>query len=46
MMFDNIKPENMEMIKKNLVIIFYIIQVLFICMYIETDVQPFVYVRF
>jgi len=45
-MLDNIKPENMEIIKKNLVVIFYIIQVLFIFMYIETDVQPFVYVRF
>lgn len=33
-------------VRINALIIFYLLQVLFICMYVEPDVQPFVYVRF
>lgn len=35
-----------KIIKINALIIYYLLQVLFILMYSETTMQPFVYVRF
>jgi len=36
----------MDILKRNGTIIFYLIQILFILMYLDTEIQPFVYVRF
>ena len=35
-----------DIIKRNATIIFYFIQIAFILIYFETEIQPFVYVRF
>ena len=35
-----------RILKINGIIIFYFLQIFFICMYIQTDIQPFIYVRF
>ena len=33
-------------LKKNMIIVAYILQIIFILMYTEPELQPFVYVRF
>jgi hypothetical protein len=35
-----------RMVKLHAIIIFYLLQLFFIFMYVQTEVQPFVYVRF
>ncbi len=46
--FTNIKiNENLlYLLKKNMIIIAYILQIIFVLMYTEPELQPFVYVRF
>jgi hypothetical protein len=48
MTFMNIKIDEdlLNIIKKNIFIIAYILQIMFILMYTEPELQPFVYVRF
>ena len=45
-MQNNKKEKILKTIKINGIIIFYILQILFILMYIRPEIQPFVYVRF
>jgi hypothetical protein len=40
------KQKILKLAKTNALIIFYLLQILFIFMYIEPDLQQFVYVRF
>ena len=40
------KDELIKLLKKNAIIVFYLLQLLFIFMYSEPEIQPFVYVRF
>jgi hypothetical protein len=43
---EKLSPGTLQLIKTNATIIIYLLQVLFILIYSEPDVQPFVYVHF
>ena len=43
---ERIKGSLRESLKKQGLIILYVLQLLLILMYMETEIQPFVYVRF
>jgi hypothetical protein len=40
------EKEMIDRFRPHLLIIFYLLQVLFILMYMDAEIQPFVYVRF
>jgi hypothetical protein len=40
------KIKIIQFLKQQIVLIFYILQVLLVLIYAETEVQPFVYIRF